>query len=240
MSHILGRSGLVLAGCLFVASLAGCQTAARERGLPPHFESRNMMGSLPLDLPEHPDPCVQYCKEWVPPTYRMVPTLVQKDCGDTQCVTETVFETTACEVLVKPRTGRKFEKCGTSCEEELVQVKPGGFRWVRGGDDCKECWQYCDAPPEYKWCSRKVEEDGIRYCVEDPPEYKTVVKTVPVQRTRTEYRPPRFEIEYVRELYQPGHHEWVPRCQKGCIEDPRKFAPAMSGGALDCGCPSTN
>ena len=63
---------------------------------------------------------------------------------------------------------------------------------------------------------------------------------MPVRRTRTEYVPPRYEVKYVRELYKPSETVWVPRCEGGCMVDARKWSPVMPGGALDCGCPSTN
>ena len=144
-----------------------------------YFQDRPMLGALPPDLPDNPEPCVSYCKESVAPTYRMVPKLVQVEPERIRTVSETVMEMRAREVLVKPTTNKAYEKCGTRCEQEMVQVKPGGFRWVHD-QEC-DCWQYCDAPPEYKWCNKVTEEEGIRYCVEQPAEYKTVVDTVPRQ-----------------------------------------------------------
>lgn len=230
---VLCAFAVVLGGGL----LAGCQSAPGP-SFPGSFSERPVIGALPTDLPENPEPCLSYCREEVPATYRMVPKLVEVECARTVTIPETVYEMRAREVLVKPRTTKTYEACGETCQQELVQVKPGGFRWVH--DKSCNCWQYCDAPPEYKWCDKTVDSDGIRYCAEQPPEYKTVVDTVPVTRERVEYVPPRYEVKYVRELYQPASTEWVPKCEGGCMVDPRKWSPVMPGGALDCGCPSSN
>ncbi len=232
------RAVLGLVAVPFVASLLGCSASPKSDPFPGTFQERPVLGALPPDLPENPEPCVSYCSEVVPATYRMVPKLCEVAPGRTVEIQETVLEMRAREVCVKPRTERQIEACGTRCQQELVQVKPGGFRWVHD-KDCG-CWQYCEAPPEYTWCDKTVEESGIRYCVEQPPEFKTVVETVPVTRPRYEYVPPRYEVQYVRELYKPAERVWVPRCESGCMVDPRKASPVFSGGALDCGCPSTN
>ena len=221
--------------------LAGC-SAGRANLQSQHFDY-GTAAVLPPDLPENPEPCMKYCKKWVEPTYRMVPKLVQCGCATERVIEETVMETRAREVCVKPRRCDTYERCGQTCDQELVQIKPGGFRWVgNAGCDCKggDCWQYCEQCPEYKWCNKRVEENGIRYCVEQPPEYKTVVETVPVKRKRVEFVPPKYEIKYVRELYQPGHHEWVGTCDPSCSLDRRKWSKPFKGTALTCDCPTTN
>lgn len=224
----------VMALVIGALTLVGC-SAGRASLQSDNFDY-GTASVLPPDLPANPKPCTQYCKEWVPPTYRMVPKLVQCGCADTRVIEHQAYETRAREVLVKPKTIKTYERCGQTCDQELVQIKPGGFRWVGANG----CYQYCEQCPEYKWCNKKVGEEGIRYCVEDPAKYKTIVETVPVTRRRVEYVPPKYEIKYVRELYQPGHHEWVGRCDPSCSNDTRKWSKPFRGTALTCDCPSTN
>jgi hypothetical protein len=207
------------------------------------------LGAIPTDLPANPDPCQKYCRVWVPAEYRKVPKLVKCKASCTRTVEVPIKVMRAYEVQVKPRTGYCASTCGKDCEDTLVQVKPGGYRWEESEAGC---WQYCYRKPAYKWCKKNVQEEKITYCVETPPEYETRVETTDAVRLRTEYVPPEYEIRYVRELYRPGHWEW--RATPGCDAmppDSRCWTPPQKMGrkcndcrprlpALDCGCPPTN
>lgn len=165
----------------------------------------NSIGAIPTDLPANPNPCASYCKEWVPPVSRKVPKLVKCCPGSIEETPYTVMETTYEDVLVKPRTCECRTGCGTTCEEQLVETRPGGYRWTQtaGG-----CWKYEYCKPDFKWCKRTVTEDGVDYCVEQSPEYRTVARTREVRKTRRQYVPPKYEIRYVDENYAPGHYRW--------------------------------
>lgn len=174
--------------------------------------SGSSVGTLPGDLPPNPDPCMSYCKEWVPPVMRKVPKLVKCRPGTVKETPYTVMETSYDDVLVSPRTCDCRTGCGTTCEEQLVEQKPGGYRWVQtaGG-----CWKYEYCAPKFKWCKRTIREEGVDYCVETPPEYKTVARSRAVQKTRRQYVPPQYEIRYVEQEYSPGHYRWVSSPSKG-------------------------
>lgn len=174
-------------------------------------------GALPLDLPQDPDPTKKYCRVWVPPVYREVPYLAQCKGGTTRKVQETVMEMRAYDEVVKPAGCKTVRGCGRTCEESLVQVRPGGYRWEFDGT----CWQYVHRCPEYQWCNRVVAEESIDYCMPIPAEVETRVETVPVQRTREEYVPPQYEIRYRQEVFVPGHWEWRTTCSDGCTPDRR-------------------
>lgn len=229
----------VLALCaLGVFVLAGCTSAANS--------GTGLAKALP-DLPVNPDPSKRYCKVWVPAKTRMVPKLVQT-CGSSmkeECIT--VNQTRAREVMVQGPIERPVDPCRQRCTDTLVQTKPGGYRWEC--DD--ECWQYRHRAPEYKWCSKTVEENKVSYCYTHPPKYETVVETRPVTRTRNTYVPPQYETQWVEEVYEPGHWEWkaTPSCgpSKDCRTWSKKHVYKSDCGgcpppapALDCGCARTN
>ena len=229
----------VLALCGVAAlMLAGCTSASNQ--------SAGLAKALPA-LPANPDPTKRYCKVWVPPKTRMVPKLVQT-CGSsmkTECIT--VMETQAKEVMVRGPIEREVDPCRRQCTDTLVQAKPGGYRWECDGD----CWQYKYRAPEYKWCSKTVEEDKVRYCYTHPAEYETVVETRPVKRQRQTYVPPKYEVKWVEEVYEPGRWEWQATEACGPSKDCRTWSDkhvykSDCGGcpkpapALDCGCPKTN
>ncbi len=229
-------SALLLA---FVGSaLCACQNNAVFDGA---WRDDVAVAPPPLDLPDDPEPGVRYCKEWVKPTYRAKPKLVRVGCASEKKSVSYEYELRAKEVLVKPRTRRKVERAGISCNQEVVQTKPGGFRWERARD-CEggNCWEYKERMPEFKWCNKKIRENGVEYCVEDPPEYKTVVEKVRVKRTRREYVPPKYKVKMTKEVYKPGHYRWVRKGIGGCTKDHRIFSKPIPGGALDCDCPTTN
>ena len=148
----------VLAACATLF-LGGCTTNWKT-------SPQGLGRGLPNDLPDNPDLCATYCKEWVPPVYRKVPVLKQCAPGRIVDVPYTARRTVVENVQIRPRCVANRAGCGTSCEESLVQVKPGGYRW---GQTDSGCWknEYCC--PEYKWCNRVVSEEGIEYCVERPP-----------------------------------------------------------------------
>ena len=182
--------------------------------------------SLPQDLPATPDPTKKYCKVWVPPVYRNVPRLVKADCGCTTREEITVMEVSARDVCVKPAERRTGQTCGTDCDDSLVQIKTGGYRWEHDGT----CWQYKYRCPQYKWCKKNVREDGIDYCYETPAEYKTIVESTPVERQRVKYTPPKYEMKYKKEIFRPGHWEWRAHAASECTPDRRKWtAPQKMG-----------
>ncbi len=223
-------------------ALTGCSSTCDGGPCGPGVER-----ALTADLPPNPAPGAKYCKVWVPPTYRKVPRLVQTRSGGVACEDITVMRTTAEEVMVKPPVRRTVTGCDTQCEKTLVMVKPGGYRWEKDGD-C--CWQRKYRAPEYKWCEKTRQEEGIQFCYEHPAEYKTVVTTKPVTRARRKYIPPTYKTEWVKEEFTPGRWEW--RATKACNDLPdrrelktyelendcRPACPPKK--ALDCGCPSTN
>ena len=118
------RAVLGLAVAVVALGLAGC-SASPKASFPGSFAERPVLGALPPDLPQNPEPCVSYCREEVPATYRMVPKLCQVDCAKTVNIEETVYEMRAREVEVTPRCTKTYEACGERCQQELVQVKPG-------------------------------------------------------------------------------------------------------------------
>jgi hypothetical protein len=223
--------GLVafLAGSVGV--LAGCSSGSGGCGR-----------SLPLDLPADPDPCLKYCRVWVPPVYRDVPRLVQKCPGTVRKTDEVGYETRYREVMVKPPREHGVCVDGKTCDSTIVQVSPGGWQWQGAGD----CWKYCWVPPCYKRCEKVVQEDRICYCVDEPAEFKTVAETVPVGRCREEYVPAQYEVVWVKELYQPGHYEWVASMECDCDScgpcpppDDRCRRAVPTGGVAP-GAPRTN
>lgn len=161
--------------------------------------------TLPQDLPDNPDPCATYCKEWVPPVYRDVPRLRETCPARTVQVPYVARRTRYETVQTKPREVACRSGCGQTCEESLVQVRPGGHRWVQTDDGC---WKYEYCCPKYKWCNRIEHENGIEYCVERPPEYETVAYTECEQRTAPVRKPAEYEVVYEKELYKPGHWRW--------------------------------
>ncbi len=167
----------------------------------------------PADLPDNPDPCVQYCREWVPPVYRKVPKMVKVCDGTTRTVETTEMLTEYHEVKVKPCECDIKYGCGDSCEETVVEAQAGGWRWVNKSG----CWKYEYCPPRYKWCNRVVKEEGIEYCVERPAKYETVATSRPVKKSRCEYVPATYKTVYVNELYRPGHYVWKAKTDcSGC------------------------
>ncbi len=238
---IVVRGTLVAAFAVALVVIGGCCAPKSLNG--PCCD----MAGIPPDLPAAPDPCKKYCKVWVPATYKKVPKLVRCCNECTKQVPVRVKEMRAREVMVKPRQCVAKRTCGNDCEDTLIQVKPGGYRWEQAEAGC---WQYCYRKPEYKWCKRQVKENEIAYCVETPPEYKTVVETRDVVRYRTEYVPPKYEIRYVNEVHTPGHWAWkeAPGCgaapDRRCWTKPRFMGRTCTDcnrkPAIDCGCPPTN
>lgn len=242
-------AALALAG-LVLTALTGCQSSP-ESATPGSLRGPccDRISGIPSDLPEAPDPCKKYCRVWVPATYRKVPTLVKCKPSCTRTVEVPVKVMTAREEVVRPRCWNTAQTCGNDCEDTLVQVKPGGYRWEQSEAGC---WQYCYRKPEYKWCQKNVREDDITYCVETPPEYRTVVTTEDAVRLRQEYVPPEYEVRMVDQLYTPGHWEWreAPGCgatapDNRCWTKPQVTETHCTDcrpkpAALDCGCPATN
>jgi hypothetical protein len=175
--------------------------------------------------------------------YRDVPVLERVTDGGMVSTPETVREMRYREVEVRPRTTKWGRTEGSECEEAVVQVSGGGWRWRPDGN----CWKYCYEPPEYTRCVKTVGEAGISYCTEQPPEYRTVAESREVLRERCEYVPPEYRVKWVREVYTPGRWEW--RMREGCDDcvcpgcppgiSGRGLTPAGEAGIKDC-CPRTN
>ena len=195
----------VVAVSVLILGLAGCHAGRRVCDCP----------SRPLDpqLPRDPEPCSEYCKVWVPPTYRDKPRIVSQCCTNVE-VPATIERTRYRSVCVKPRTCKCVERPGSKCSQAVVQVRPGGYQWVNTGGDC---WKYCYVPPCYKWCEKTVTENGILYCAEQPPEYRVEATTERVQVCRNVYVPPAYEVQWGKEVWEPGHYEWRKRQSCECI-----------------------
>lgn len=197
--------------------------------------------AFPADLPANPEACTKYCKVWVEPVYRDKPVLCVKEQGcDT--VEETVCRTRYREVC-EPGCQYTVKTCGKQCDQAVVQVRPGGYKWKREGD----CWKYCYEEPCYQWCNKVVREEGIEYCMEVPPEYRVEAYHEPVTRYRTVRRPNKYEVEWVKELYTPGHYEWQPSklcgdcdCPGPCPTIPQRPSPCPNERGISTGCPRTN
>jgi len=220
--------GLVLVAALVV--LVGCSS------------KRSPYGILPPDLPANPETCAKYCKVWVDPVYRDVPYVVQTSCACSKEVPETVMETRYREVC---EPGRTYPVCTPDkrCDQAVVQVSPGGYKWKRDG----QCWRYCYEEPCYQWCDKVVTEKGIEYCMEVPPEYHVEAYLEPVTRYRTVKTPAEYEIRYRKELYTPGHYEWQPSkectncdCPGPCPPVPQRRSPCPNDRSVLPGCPQTN
>lgn len=225
----------LLAG--MAAAFAGCSSGSARYG---------SCASLPPDLPTDPEPCTTYCRVWVPPVYRQVPKLVQVQPPHMVSQEETVCRLRFQEVCVRPRETRVCRTPDTRCESSLVQVKPGGYKWKPSGEDpCgQECWEYCYEPPAYQWCNKVVTQEGIEYCTEVPPEYKTVAYREPVTECRDVCVPGEYKVEWVQEVYRPGYWAWKP--SKNCTDcDCPEVVPPMPQQQRPCrnwntGIPRTN
>jgi len=205
--------------------------------------SRNAyVGTLPADLPANPEACTKYCKVWVEPVYRDKPVLCLKNPGCTKEVPETVCVTRYREVCERPACQYPVRMAGKQCDQAVVQVRPGGYKWKREGD----CWKYCYEEPCYQWCNKVVQEDGIEYCMEVPPEYRVEAYHEPVTRYRTVRTPAEYEVKYVKELYTPGRYEWQPSklcdcdCPGPCEKVPQRRSPCPNERALTPGCARSN
>jgi hypothetical protein len=233
------RFALLALLCVSVTGLVGCTNGWSGAG-------GARTGAMPADLPAIPDPTKKYCKVWVPPVYRKVPKVVV--CAPASMRTEEIVvnRTSAYEVMTKPAELRNGQTCGTDCEDSLVMVKPGGYRWETDGT----CYQYKYRCPDYKWCAKKVQEDGIKYCYEIPAEYETVASTEQVTKLRDCYVPATYKTVWVEQVYTPGHWEWQSHAASECVPDGRQWrgptnmgrscAPAPKPAALDCGCARSN
>ena len=122
-------------------------------------------------------------------------------------------------------------------------ICPGGYKWKRDGD----CWRYCYEEPCFQWCNKVVQEDGIEYCMEVPPEYHVEVTHEEVMRPRTVYVPAEWDTKWVKELYTPGHYEWQPTkecndcdCPSPCPTLPYRKSPCPEGSAITNNCPPCN
>jgi hypothetical protein len=230
MRDVTRSTIILLVLAVAAAAFVGCSSS----GSP----SQGSCAVLPPDLPNDPEPCTTYCRVWVPPVYRDVPKLVQVKPPRMVTKEETVCRLRFQEVCVKPRETKLCRTPGTRCESSVVQVRPGGYKWKPTGevDSCgQECWSYCYEPPCYQWCDKVVTEDGIEYCAEIPPEYKTVAYREPVVECRQECAPGEYEVEWVKEVYRPGYWAWKPSknctdcdCPAPCPTMPRKEQPCRN------------
>ncbi len=230
---MLRPRSILLVGALVALTvvLVGCQSG------------RSGMNVLPADLPTNPEPCTKYCKVWVDPVYRDVPVIARTKPGCVERVPETVCETRYREVCVKPRCQYDVRMAGKQCDQAVVQVRPGGYKWKRDG----ECWKYCYEEPCYRWCNKVVQEEGIEYCMEVPPEYRVEAYHEPVTRYRTCRTPAEYCVEWVKEVYSPGHYEWQPTkectscdCPAPCPQVPMRKSPCPNERGVLSDCPRTN
>ncbi|MDA1196029.1 MAG: hypothetical protein O2894_12725 [Planctomycetota bacterium] len=231
------RTSMLVLAALVASALTGCTSAGTQNGIAQALPS----------LPANPDPSKRYCKVWVPAKTRMVPKLVQTCGSSMKSEPVTVMQTSAREVMVKGPVEHPVDPCCQTCTDTLVQAKPGGYRWECDGG----CWQYKYRPAEYKWCSKTVQEDKVRFCYTHPAEYETVVETRPVTRCRKTYVPPQYDVKYVEEVYEAGYWEWRATEKCGPTTDCRDWSgkhvyESECGGcprpspALDCSCPRSN
>ena len=222
----LAAIGLVLA----VVVLAGCASSSR----------RSTQGTLPPDLPGDPEACTTYCRVWVPPVYRKVPrlVLVKQPCRVSE--PETICRTRFQEICVKPRENKRCKTANWQCEQAVVQTRPGGYKWKKKPG--VDCWEYCYEEPCYQWCSKTVTEEGIEYCTEVPPEYRTVAWTEPVEVCRERCIPGEYKVVWENEVYSPGHWEW--KATKSCSCDCPSPCPTIPYKKRDScvaeGLPRTN
>jgi hypothetical protein len=205
--------------------------------------SRAGMNVLPADLPANPEACTSYCKVWVDPVYRDKPVLCQTKPGCTETVPETVMKTRYREVCEQPTCYYDVRMAGKQCDQAVVQVSPGGYKWKRDG----QCWKYCYEEPCYQWCNKVVQEDGIEYCMEVPAEYRVEAYHEPVTRYRSVRTPPEYGVKWVKELYTPGHYEWQPTknctdcdCPGPCAPVPMRKSPCPDERMIAPGCPRSN
>lgn len=206
---LLRTVGAVVLGlALLVAT--GCTSSTRQYGegcgCPPCPVPCPPCGLRPTDMPKDPDPCVKYCRVWVPPVYRNVPKLEIASPGYMQSVDRTVMQTHFVERQVKPARGYHVSAEPALCQQTGVEVTPGGWRWQDTGCGC---WKYCYTPPAYNWCTKTVKEEGISYCNEEPAEYETVAYTCPKKTCVSRYVPQQYRTVWVRECVTPGHWQWV-------------------------------
>jgi hypothetical protein len=201
-------------------------------------------GCLPPNLPADPEPCTKYCKVWVPPTYRPKPKVVMTRPGYTRQVQGCKMEARYQEICVKPRETRWICEPGqVSCEDAVVQVSPGGYKWKDAGCGC---YRYCYEPPVYQWCNKVVTEEGIDYCTERPPEYEMKVWHEKVPTCRQEYVPAEYGVCWEKEVFIPGHWEWqavkeCPSCDCPQVPPPSiPFRPQPCRAGVVQTCPTTN
>jgi len=232
-----------LAVVLSVSLLAGCASGSRRgEGCGCDYAAcMNGHCGLPTDLPKDPDPCLKYCRKWVPPIYREVPSLEMQP-GCMESVDRKIIKTCFVEREVKPRECKSLTHQPSPCEMTAVEVCPGGWKWQDVGCDC---WKYCYTPPTYKWCNKIVQDDKICYCAETPPEYETVAIHCPSTTCDVKYHPPEYKVVWNRECYRPGHYVWVPQddacgsCQREPCEPQTYLAPLPKAGITKT-CPRCN
>lgn len=222
---LLAAAALLLAGCSSSAGMRGNACGRCSDGPGPCG-----VKAPPNDLPRDPNPKLKYCRVWVDDVYRDVPKLVPV-CGCTKPVDTVVTET---HFVTKATPGRCYD-CTTpscDCDETAVQVCPGGYRW----QEIEGCWKYAYCPPKYKWCKKQVHEEGISYCMEEPTTYETVaVRDQKVVRDY-QYTPPGYKTVWCKELYKPGHWEWVAHDDCGPSPSCDCCKPYVYRVGRDCAC----
>lgn len=225
-----GKSvALMVLAVAMVGLLAGCQTSK---------PCCDEVGALPpAGLPDSPSPCATYCKEWVPPVTRKVPELVKVRDGYMKETPYCVKTTSYDDVVIEPRQCACPKTTATRrCEESLVEVKPGGHRWVQNDDGCWK-YQYCN--PEYKWCTRTRVEEGVEYCVDKPPVYETVERVNHEMKMRREYVPAEYAIRYREQVYEPGRYRFratqdCNNCVTGACNDRKSYRTVLTENCERC------
>lgn len=212
MTRFATRLVPVLSAVLAVGLLAGCSTPRRHiPGTAPLNAVNAATGGLPTDLPRDPGQGLTYCRVWVPPVYRDVPTLETVP-GHMVTETHAAMKTTFFERQVQPKGEYWLEKQPCDCDMTAVEVAPGGWKWAQVNGDC---WQYCYTPPQYSWRAKQVKDERITYANEVPAQYETVARSCPTTVTQQKYVPGGYRVVWKRECYRPGQYVWQAR-EGGC------------------------
>lgn len=238
-----------LVAALALTLLVGCASGPRHDplcGCAPTCLPSNC-GALPSDMPRDPDPCMKYCRVWVPPVYRDVPSL-EMEPGCVETVQKDALKTCFVEREATPRACEHRTMQPDACQLTAVEVCPGGWKWQQVDGECcsNDCWKYCYQPPTYKWCTKTVQDEKICYCTETPPEYETVAITCPTKICDVRYVPPEYKVVWRKECYRPGHYEWqqVPddcgSCRKLPCDNPRTYPVPTPKAGVTKSCPRCN
>lgn len=249
MTRLATRLLPVLSAALALGLLAGCSAPRRHvPGTAPVNAVNAATGGLPTDLPRDPGQGMTYCRVWVPPVYRDVPS-IEPIPGHMVTETRSAMKTQFFERQVQPKREYWLEKKPTDADMTAVEVSPGGWKWSQVNGDC---WQYCYTPPQHAYCAKKVKEDRITFCNEEPAQYETVARSCPTTVTEQKYVPGGYRVVWKRECYRPGHYVWQandggcapcatdPGTPKTTLVPTRALGGAKPATAVTPSCPRCN